>query len=318
MELEETVKREEPTNHSKSIEYPTIKDNQLTYPLTPNIFVLIAKPGSGKSYLIKHIMYQYAKQNYFKNAIVFSSTAEINDDYDYLPEDKLMLYDEDTLMKYVDKLRDYRKKNKKLPPPSCIIIDDSLGSVNFYTPKFSNFLACYRHYNLTIILSAQYLMGYGSSTLIRESTTCAFMFNTTFNKSIKGLYESYGQMFDSYDEFYHYFKQITSQKFHVMMYLGGQKDKENTYFDFICPETPPFKLNFKNQNQSMPNALPNLQPVKPTELQPLGHLHYNNTGMTSHMPLPIPQLNRTGLNGLPNPRMNLPQQPDHNSYYKYY
>ena len=88
----------------------------------PQVFVMVGRPESGKSHLVKSIIYDYQKAGYFKFIIAFVRT-KFNHDYDYLP-DKYVYesFDEARLKKHIEKLREFRRKIDKpcLPTSSSL------------------------------------------------------------------------------------------------------------------------------------------------------------------------------------------------------
>ena len=52
------------------------------------IISLIGTCGSGKSFLLRNLIYQFSKTNMFKFGTVFTGTS-FNTDYDFMPEDSV-------------------------------------------------------------------------------------------------------------------------------------------------------------------------------------------------------------------------------------
>jgi hypothetical protein len=226
------------------------KTGKIVFPKTPQCFLLVGKPSSGKSVTAKNLLYEYLKDGgYYKFGIVVSPTAKFSGDFDFLPDSSIWSkYEEAKVLGYVAKLAQYRKDhNNKLPPPSFLLFDDCLGSINFYSPEFSNFLACYRHYNLSIYFVSQYLSGFGSSTLLREICTAGFIFTTQFENSLKVLYKAFGGIIGDYDIFKALVQRVGEQKHHCVLYIANQNTKEQTYYDFKATIVPDFKINFSSK-----------------------------------------------------------------------
>jgi hypothetical protein len=245
MSAEET----EPTSNTiKSIYFDN--NAEIVFPKTPQCMMFVGKPSSGKSFAVKNILYRYLKEGYYKFGIVVSPTANFSGDFDFLPQSSIWSkYDEARVLKYVGKLAEYRQQhNNQLPPPSFLLFDDCLGQINFYSPEFSNFLACFRHYNLSIYFVSQYLSGFGSSTLLREITTASFIFQTQFENSLKVLYKAFGGILGDYDSFKDLIQKIGERKHHCVLYIANQNTKETTYYDFIASPVPDFKVNFAKSN----------------------------------------------------------------------
>ena len=221
----------------------------LNLPRKPQIMCFIGKPESGKSHLIKSMLYDYAKHKYFKFGVTFVRT-KFNHDYDYLPDRYVSEdFDIDKLKKHINKLRDWRKKNNKKVPPNFVIFDDLLGQIDWYDQWMTNWVASFRHTSTSIFITAQYLQSKGGIStvrVLRECTNLAFIFNTKFKNSLKGLFEAYGQLFDNYDDFVRHFQKITRQKHHCLIYKADEEDISYNYLDFIAPkDIPEYQLKYK-------------------------------------------------------------------------
>jgi len=213
----------------------------------PQVFVMVGKPESGKSHLVKSIIYDYQKAGYFKFIIAFVRT-KFNHDYEYLPDQYVYeSFDEEKLRKHIEKMREWRKKNDQPLPPNLVIFDDLLGDIDWYSPWMTNWLCSFRHTNTSIVMTAQYLMGAKSvSTCLRECTNVAFIFNSKFKNSLKALYEAYGQLYDDYKEFVEAFHRITGKKFTCMVYDSSEDDIDKNYIEFSAPaKIPDFKVSYR-------------------------------------------------------------------------
>jgi hypothetical protein len=218
----------------------------MNLPRKPSIFLFIGKPASGKSHLIKSMFFDFQKAKHFKFILAFVRT-KFNNDYSYLPDEYVIdEYSDDKVLNHVEKLREYRKKSGKQCPPNAIIFDDLLGTIDWYNDRMTNWLCSYRHTNTSIFLTAQYLLSKSTATSLREMVNYAFLYNSKQKNSLKGYYEAFGQLYDSYDEFVAKFQSITKQKYHCMVYNANEDEIEKNYIDFCAPEKiPEFKLKYK-------------------------------------------------------------------------
>ena len=74
----------------------------------------------------------------------------------------------------------------------------------------------------------------------------SWCFSVEFNNSIKALYEAYGQLFDSYDDFVEKFQGITKERFTCMIYKADIDELEDNYVSFKAVENiPNYKLKYK-------------------------------------------------------------------------
>lgn len=215
------------------------------FPLKPQLVFLIGACGSGKSVALKSIMYYYCKQRYFKECIAFCRT-KFNGSYDFLPDRCVHEeWDEGIIKRHVGKLRNYMQRTGKIPPPTCLLLDDMLGVAKTRTGFFANFLATHRHYNMTVFITSQYLIG-NITTLMREITNVAVMFNCKFKNSTKAMYEAYGGAgWDNAKEFDAALRDWCSEDYYCMIYRSGETDRAEMYTRNKFGVAPPFKVTFK-------------------------------------------------------------------------
>lgn len=216
-------------------------------PTKPEIMVYLGIPGTGKSVAIKALVRAMAKQQKLKFGICICPTA-FNGGYDWLPKKWVWdRYDEAKLERYVGWLRD---KTEKVGPanmkPNFVILDDCLGRISWNSDFWSQWISTFRHTNTTILISAQSLKGKGTSMLLRDCTSRAFMFHTRMKNAMEGMYDAYGQIFPSYEAFKECFLNTTRKKeeHKCLVYVSGKDSFEETYFGFTAPLPPAFKLEF--------------------------------------------------------------------------
>ena len=246
---DKTIKTEEKPQQLQPVSSSKPERQRFILPSDPSIIVLAGKPKSGKSYAIRSIMYSCAKQGHFKFGICLTAT-KFNGDYDYLPDKHVWQgYDEARLEKYIDHLRQKTKEikdkqgSKAQLPPNFVILDDLLGRIDMYSSFFANWVSTYRHTNTTIFITAQQLKR-GISTTMRECTTFCFMFRTVFKDSVTALYESYGQLFEDFEDFKENFIKVTSVDHQALVFHNDQNNFDETYCTWIAESAPDFKLKY--------------------------------------------------------------------------
>ena len=195
----------------------------------PQVVVCVGKPKSSKSWSTRYmILKNTIDRKIFKYGIVFTRT-KWNDDYDYIPDDYIYTnYDSDVLQQYLDTLQ-----NADTIEPNFVVFDDQQGLLNRNDPILQNFVACHRHFKCSIFWNFQYL--YGSSPLIRECTTIAILFNSKGDRTLRGLYENFGQLFENYQHFKDYFLQLTAEKYVGMLYISDIDDFDKNYLYWKAP-----------------------------------------------------------------------------------
>jgi hypothetical protein len=222
---------------------PVETDEGFILPLEPSIMVFTGAPKSGKTYLMKSLLYQYAQEKYFKFGLVFSGTA-FTGQFSCIPDKYIKQeWDEKFLIDYLSRLQQLALKGNL--QPSFLIIDDFIGKlVGSSSLVFQNLISTYRWYKLTIFMSSQYLAAGLATTLIRECATHAFMFHSHIKNSIKSLYESFGFQMKNQDEFQDFFNSATEEKYYCMLAVLTKTKKDETYFGFKADSYPEFKLKF--------------------------------------------------------------------------
>ncbi len=219
-------------------------DGNFIIPEKPLIYLMLGKPGLGKTVNIKNLIYNYSKKNYFKFGICYVAT-KFNHSYDFLPDNYVYEnYNDNHLKKYIDKLKEYKKK-KGFIPNSFICIDDNAGNMNLYSPLWTSLITTFRHLNLTIILGVQSLSCKGgASTLLRQCVNVAFLYRTVYHDTLYALYESFGGLCDDYHEFSKMFLQVTSEKHTCLMFINDRKSKDESYYSYKADVAPEFKLKY--------------------------------------------------------------------------
>jgi len=193
-------------------------------PLNKPFFLIIAgKPGSGKSHLIKFIM-MINHPNYsndpFEYGIVFTKT-KFNGNYDdYIP-DKLVhcMYNEQILANLLKMQADTQGAHR-----AFLILDDCLEERAFRSQLFTDLCTQFRHYNISFILSTQYI--YKVPPTLRECSTGAIMFRQTTDASMDALWRSFGQWFGKCQDFKQYLLENTGD--HKFIFFQPETSHEET------------------------------------------------------------------------------------------
>lgn len=204
---------------------------------TPFVCLLVGKPKSGKSHLIKQILIQGFKSGYWKFGHIFSQTNKFNEDYNFFPSHRVSKYSKQAFENYIDfverRSTEYKERGIQVPP-NVLVVDDCIGRVNFWSETWANLIGTRRHYNMSIIIVSQslYAGGYGSSTLLRDSLNYAFVWNCNNKSSIKGYFESFGnRVFDKLDEFKALFSEAVKEKHRCLAFRNSEN--ENEMFSFF-------------------------------------------------------------------------------------
>lgn len=203
----------------------------------PQITVCVGKPKRGKSYSVRWMILKNTvdksvkEKNRFKFGIVFTKT-KFNKNFDYIANQDYVYenYDPEILQQYLDGIEQQQKIE-----PSFVIFDDIQGVLNANDPVLTSLIACHRHYKISIFFCFQYIYGRGSTPVLRECTTYAILFNSKGDRTLRALYENFGQLFDTFNEFKEYFLDLTSKPYTAMLYIQDIDNKEDNYLSFKAP-----------------------------------------------------------------------------------
>ena len=206
---------------------------------TPQICVFLGKPKKGKSWALRHTVLKNTIDNkIFKYGIVFTRT-KFNGDYDWLPDEYVYEdYEPMILQQYLDGLKNLNPDDLQ---PSFIIFDDIQGVLSSHDPVLTSLNACHRHFKISIFYCFQYIYGRGSTPVLRECTTLAFLFNSKGKRTLEALYENFGQLFDSFNEFKEYYLQCTKPKYTAMLYIQDVDNKDENYLQYKSPSPKEMK-----------------------------------------------------------------------------
>jgi hypothetical protein len=223
------------------------EDWDMDYFRFPACILSVGKPKSGKTYNTRFLLTYFSHtKKIFKGGLVFTGSRDLNDDYDFLPVKAIINgYDEDVLKRYVENIEQYRKRTGQAPPASFIVFDDLLGKLTG-SNYFNSFVSIYRHLNITIFINVQYMKTKASNTLLRETISYAFIWNTKTKNSIDSIYEVVGQLFDSKEDFKKHFFETTKAKHAAMLYIATRDELQNNYYETIAPENfKKIRIDFK-------------------------------------------------------------------------
>lgn len=195
---------------------------------------MIAKRNSGKSWLVRDIIYNKRDIPAF---VVIAPTDKLSGFYNEFIPSTFIHYEYDThvLTKIfkrqelmIQKNKERKKEGKSLIDTRLMLImDDCLASKQIWAKdqNISELLQNGRHYHITYILTMQYSLGV--SPELRSNFDFIFLLGEDFVSNQKRLYDHYAGMFDSFDIFKKVFIAVTDN--YACMVLNSQvKSKEIT------------------------------------------------------------------------------------------
>lgn len=181
--------------------------------INPSI-VMIAKRGSGKSFITRDIIYHFRN---IPGGVIIAPTDKMNSFYKFFFPDLYIHYEiKDDLFKkilarqgfMIDKQNE--KDNKKnINPQSILIMDDCLADKKSWANDncIREILMNGRHYQLTYVLTMQTPLGIGPDLRLNFDYVFLLKEDSTTNK--RKLYDNYASMFPSLDIFQKVFSKCT-------------------------------------------------------------------------------------------------------------
>lgn len=161
--------------------------------------VIIGKPGSGKSTLIRDIIKAYRYM--FPVAAVMSGTEENNHFYSQMFHDLYVEsgYSEDLLERFERRQKMAMRMNPE-GSKAMLIIDDCSDDPKFFNrPLMQRYYKNGRHWEMMFILALQYCKDIGAS--IRDATDYIFIFRNPNEETRKKIYMNYAGAVGSYKDF---------------------------------------------------------------------------------------------------------------------
>jgi len=146
--------------------------NSIQHPFSA---IVIGPPKSGKTHLIRYLIQEMVmrKDRSFDYIIVFSRTAGVNNSFGYLPYRYVhSTYQPEMLQAVIDTQES--RIGQGQPSQCLLILDDVVGMVSWQNQVIDQLWSTYRHWDMSIIISTQYV--YKIPPLIRESVDRAFIF----------------------------------------------------------------------------------------------------------------------------------------------
>lgn len=172
--------------------------------MVPNpSIVMIAKRGSGKSWVARDILYNY---RHIPGGVVIAPTDRMSSFYKYFFPDIYIHYDiKEIILKkilarqtmMIEKMEEKKKRGLKVDPSGILVMDDCLARKKSWAKDQSilEVLMNGRHYHLTYILTMQTPLGITPDLRLNFDYIFLLKEDSTINK--KKLWDNYASMFPS-------------------------------------------------------------------------------------------------------------------------
>lgn len=233
---------------SNPVEKPNYADcwqNGIPRLETPCNYISCGMTKSGKTHSFRYLFRDIAQN--FSYGILFSSTIDLNDDYDFLPKKcKFQKYNPTfvrammnkqykNIVRYNDQLAK-NQKNLKTPEECFIIIDDSLGVIDFHHSIFNELFSKSRHLKISCFILIQHMNSISPAMRINSMYTIITKIKAN---NISSLYE----LVSCFDNIYE-LRQFLAQycvNYNVIMFDDSDPYKNTPCVIFRCPKE---KINY--------------------------------------------------------------------------
>lgn len=205
----------------------------------PTVCLFVAKSKSGKTHLVRYLLTYYCVHDRFFNFGLVLTGSPYNHEYDFLPSKYVRQFNGELLDAYIAHLRQKKDDSRGQPlPPSFLVLDDCLGLIQ-KTGAWQNLVSTFRHLNITIFITTQYLKASEvSGTFIREQTGVLFAFRTSNVHTIKALYDYFGaNVFDKLKDFQERFNECVKVQHQCMLYIDSHNlmSKSKNFLPLAAP-----------------------------------------------------------------------------------
>lgn len=220
--------------------------------------VMIAKRGSGKSWVVRAVM------NYFRDipvGLVISKTDKMNRFYaDFFPDtyihydysseiiENVMNRQQEMIEKRQDKDEAYTKKHGKkcdkkngiIDTRCFVVMDDCLGQKGKWVkdPPIQELLFNGRHYHIMYILTMQFPLGITPE--LRNNFDYIFLLADDIISNLKRMHDHYAGVFPTFDSFRQIFSKLTED--HGSMVIVNRGAKKSIFDKVYWYKAPDFTI----------------------------------------------------------------------------
>lgn len=207
--------------------------------------VVIGKPSTGKSFLIRDLMYR--KSGIFPTCMVMNGTESFTHAYEKFGVPTSMIYDglhKDRLESFIERQRLAREHLSN--PWALLVIDDCMDDPKLWNdPVFGALIKNGRQMAMTMIIGLQYCMDIKPT--IRSNLDGCFIFREPNLKTRESLHLNFAGIIPSFADFCTLMDCMTND--HTALYIhntGTSNNLEDCVFWYKAKPTPPgFKFGCK-------------------------------------------------------------------------
>lgn len=216
------------------------------------MIVVIGKKDTGKSFLVKDILFH--AQNSFPVGTVISGTEVANEFFQHMVPSKLIhdKYKPDIVMNTIKRQlsvktarnQDKNKSggNSNIDPRAFLILDDCLYDSSWIREESTRYVFMNgRHIDLMTIITMQYPLGITPN--LRTNVDFIFILRETMINNRKRIYDNYAGMFPTFEMFCQFMDQCTENYECLVICNGVSSNKlDDQVFWYKASDHPPFKM----------------------------------------------------------------------------
>jgi len=207
--------------------------------------IMIAKRGSGKSWITRAIMYEKAD---IPVGIVISNTEKDSPFFiDFFPDTFIFYKFEGKIIRkllvrqklILKKAREKKLLGKFIDPRAIVVMDDCLATKGSWArdPQLADLLFNGRHRKVTYILTMQFPLGIAPE--LRANFDYVFLLTEDTTSNLKRIYEHYAGIFPDFNSFRQVFRQLTED--HGAMVIKNRNSKSNLFEKIAFYKAPDLK-----------------------------------------------------------------------------
>jgi hypothetical protein len=215
------------------------------------MIVIIGKKDTGKSFLVRDILYH--TQDAFPIGTVISGTEVANEFFQHMVPSKLIhdKYKPEIVMNMIKRQLSVktsrnqdkgRSGNSSIDPRAFLILDDCLYDSTWIKEESTRYVFMNgRHIDLMTIITMQYPLGITPN--LRTNVDFVFILRESIVNNRRRIYDNYAGMFPSFDMFCQFMDQCTENFEGLVICNGVQSNRlEDQVFWYKASDHPPFKM----------------------------------------------------------------------------
>jgi hypothetical protein len=200
--------------------------------------LIIGKHGSGKSWIVRNIIYDLWIKEKIDSCIVLSSTNKTKKFYDdFIPKENIFYENASDVIKNIFQKQIAKIENWKNEHVSqndqrslCVILDDCLSTDNWFNDKYLyEFLFNARHYGITYLLTMEFPVKIKPE--LRNNFDYVFLAADDSLSNQKRIYDYYAGIYPNFNSFRQEYMQCTKNYGNLCIINGmiGANGYENNY-----------------------------------------------------------------------------------------